>query len=243
MLKSLFSKTEKSPHPWIENATLDDVYETFTEVLIKGGPEGIAPALTTAELSAFEKNFEYFSTAAIDPVLSEILSFYAGYPFHPIPLSYNGLLRAAVALTGRDERMLNQKIVSRNEHQEERVIIRGRTKEDGLRLMFSALAGGDPVQEDIIDVLALVQPRQDRPRHLGEEQLRSMAVRLMRPTSLSTENLLISKEKLSEFLKDIHLAKMIEEDVNFVAFKTIVNEKPGFFDAVSRKFDFLFLDS
>lgn len=113
----------------------DDVRAGLTQVFLHGNANmGVGPVLTANELAAFQERFK--SVSLRETRLEECLSFYAGYPFQPLPLplSREGLLRAVIELTGRDAGPLEQKWAIRKDGRDY-VLLQGRNSEDRLRLL------------------------------------------------------------------------------------------------------------
>jgi hypothetical protein len=178
---------------------------------------GIGVALTAAELATFKQNFKSISQA--DTGLNDMLAAYGGYPFEPLrlPLDRDSLLRAVIALKGRDKALDGRKSLYSAATQTDRVVARGRTAKSKLELLF---------REDILDVLVVIQPHPN-PRHspLDRNSLVPIATKLA--GSKVIEDLSVPKGKLRVFLKDIGIGienLEVNEDVSFETFKKIVEE-------------------
>lgn len=228
-------RSNKTVDKWIENADIEEIHKNLTELFTKDNDaEGRGAAVTPAELSTLKKN--HASTTNTLP--EEVLSFYGGYPFQPasLPLSHDSLLRAVIALSGKDTAFGRKSSRKSPSSSEATVILRGRTHEDKVALLFRALAGASPTVEDVLDVLALVQPRPNPTRApLGREELRPMAVRLAgKSDTTQIGDLRIPKEKLVAFMKAVGLEEQVVEDnISFEKFGEIVELTPGFFEHVA----------
>jgi hypothetical protein len=110
-------------------------------------------------------------------------------------------------------------------------IRRGREKNERLKLLFRALAGSEPTEDDVLDVLSLVQPRPEPCQaSLDRESLRPMAARLVKTTVHNKAligELSISKKKLAAFLNAMggEVPEIfIDEDVSYGDFLQILGD-------------------
>lgn len=95
-----------------------------------------------------------------------------------------------------------------------------------MQLLFRALAGAEPLEQDFLDVLVVIQPRPIPTRSpLDQEALRPVAARLVNPKPAAIEDICVSEEKLVTLFKAVGAEILVvKEEVNFDAFRTIVNE-------------------
>lgn len=146
-----------------------------------------------------------------------------------------------VILTGRDKCFDTPWIVIRAGQRKS--IRRGREKNERLKLLFRALAGAEPTEDDVLDVLSLVQPRPDPCQaSLDRESLRPMAARLVKTTVRDNTligELYVSKRKLAAFLNAMggEVPEIfLDEDVSYGDFLQILGDVVSFIPCIPSSY-------
>lgn len=169
-------------------------------------------------------------------VLYKIACYHAVFPFPseiPSLVGHDALLRAVVFLTGREQHVLGGKETLFSLAKGAQDVKRGRDETDRRRLIFRSLASlihpyGESNKEDmkalptedqslelddLLDVLAAIQPRRAKVTPTTREDLRPVAARLSRPQP-PLDDLALSRDDLYPFVKLMLILQLngVDED-------------------------------